>query len=78
MLALARTSVRQNLPPDLHYLKGAALNLGFAALAQLCQDGERRPMRRDLSADLRALGQVYAGAGSRATFLNGQASAFAA
>lgn len=61
---------------DLHYLKGAALNLGFAALAQLCQDGERRANAGDLSADLGALGQVYAD--SRATFLNGQASAFAA
>lgn len=26
---------------DLHFLKGAALNLGFSHLAALCQDGER-------------------------------------
>lgn len=25
----------------LHFLKGSALNLGFATLAQLCQEGER-------------------------------------
>jgi len=27
---------------DLHFLKGAALNLGFSHLASLCQEGERR------------------------------------
>lgn len=32
----------KSLEADLHFLKGAALNLGFAALATLCQDGERR------------------------------------
>ena len=26
---------------DLHFLKGSALNLGFAALAALCEAGER-------------------------------------
>lgn len=30
------------LEQDLHFLKGAALNLGFAQLATLCQEGERR------------------------------------
>ncbi len=29
------------LEADLHFLKGAALNLGFAAFAALCQQGER-------------------------------------
>jgi histidine phosphotransfer protein HptB len=29
----------------LHFLKGAALNLGFEDLADLCQDGERRAGR---------------------------------
>ena len=42
--------VVQNLPAcadakalesALHFLKGASLNLGFADLAQLCQEGER-------------------------------------
>ncbi len=28
--------------PDLHFLKGSALNLGFRELALLCQEGERR------------------------------------
>jgi histidine phosphotransfer protein HptB len=29
------------LESELHFLKGSALNLGFAALADLCQSGER-------------------------------------
>ena len=29
------------LEADLHFLKGSALNLGFSALADLCQQGER-------------------------------------
>lgn len=28
------------LAEDLHFMKGAALNLGFAALAEACRDGE--------------------------------------
>ena len=61
---------------DLHYLKGAALNLGFQALAQCCQDGERRANQGDLSVDLAHLRATYAE--SRALFLGGQAGAFAA
>ncbi len=30
-----------DLEQDLHFLKGSALNLGFAAFSALCQDGER-------------------------------------
>ncbi len=29
------------LEAELHFLKGSALNLGLATLAQLCQDGEK-------------------------------------
>lgn len=61
---------------DLHYLKGAALNLGFAALAAICQDGERRANAGDLSVDLDDLARIYAD--SRERFLGGQAEAFAA
>ena len=39
---LAGPTNRATLEADLHFLKGSALNLGFAALAGLCQDGERR------------------------------------
>ncbi len=39
--------LRQNadlaqLEQDLHFLKGSALSLGFAAFSDLCQDGERK------------------------------------
>jgi histidine phosphotransfer protein HptB len=30
------------LEQDLHFLKGSALSLGFAAFSELCQDGERK------------------------------------
>ncbi len=33
---------RETLGGDLHFLKGSALNLGFADLAALCQKGERQ------------------------------------
>lgn len=43
---------------DLHFLKGSALNLGFAALAQACRDGaDATTLRRcfaDSTAQLRA------------------------
>ncbi|QYK41685.1 MAG: Hpt domain-containing protein [Paracoccaceae bacterium] len=35
---------------ELHFLKGAALNLGFTYLAQLCAAGERSPYTADLDA----------------------------
>jgi HPt (histidine-containing phosphotransfer) domain-containing protein len=44
---------------DLHYLKGAALNLGFAALSTLCQEGERRAAGGATDVDLDAVRQVY-------------------
>ncbi len=40
------------LESDLHFLKGAALNLGFAEFAALCQDGERRAAGGDINVDL--------------------------
>ncbi|WP_170771375.1 Hpt domain-containing protein [Ruegeria lacuscaerulensis] len=32
---------RSGFEQNLHFLKGAALSLGFKSLAKLCQDGER-------------------------------------
>jgi len=32
----------RQLEDDLHFLKGSAWNLGFAAFGAICQDGERR------------------------------------
>jgi HPt (histidine-containing phosphotransfer) domain-containing protein len=34
---------------DFHFLKGSALNLGFGALGDLCQTGERQPGAVDLA-----------------------------
>jgi histidine phosphotransfer protein HptB len=48
------------LESDLHFLKGSALNLGFADLAALCQDGERRAAAGDTALDLAAVHRCYA------------------
>jgi HPt (histidine-containing phosphotransfer) domain-containing protein len=48
------------LESDLHYLKGAALNLGFVALSGLCQEGERRAAAGSTDVNLNAVCQVYA------------------
>lgn len=61
---------------DLHFLKGAALNLGFTALSSLCQEGERRAAAGDTGVDLDAVRQSYAA--SRAAFEAGLRQAFAA
>lgn len=47
------------LEADLHFLKGAALNLGFSALAALCQDGERRAGSGTTDVDLHQIKQCY-------------------
>ena len=33
---------REKLEEELHFLKGSAWNLGFAAFGAMCQDGERK------------------------------------
>ncbi len=48
------------LEADLHFLKGAALNLGFVEFAALCQDGERRAATGDIAVDLGAVRTSYA------------------
>lgn len=76
---LARLSLdggAKALAADLHFLKGAALNLGFAALSGLCQDGERRASLGDLSVDLAAVRTTYLAC--RDAFEQGAAAAFAA
>lgn len=47
------------LESDLHFLKGAALNLGFAEFAALCQDGERRAAGGDIEVDLTRVKSCY-------------------
>lgn len=61
---------------DLHFLKGAALNLGFDALSGLCQEGERRAASGDTSVDLELVRNAYFA--SKAAFEAGMDQAFAA
>lgn len=61
---------------DLHFLKGAALNLGFRDLANLCQDGERRAAGGDTNVGLDAVRDCYAA--SKTVFEGGKDQAFAA
>ncbi len=53
---------------DLHYLKGSALNLGFAAFARLCAAGEAAAAR-GVAVDAAPIAHSYAV--SRAAFLDG-------
>ena len=62
---------------DLHFLKGSALNLGFSALAALCQDGERRAAAGEAAlVDIGAVVRTYQA--SKAAFQIGLAQASAA
>lgn len=55
---------------DLHFIKSSALNLGFAELSTLCQDGERRAAAGDAAGvDLAPVLTSYAT--SKAVFLAG-------
>lgn len=47
------------LRDDCHFLKGAALNLGFKSLAALCQSAERRARDGDCGIDLKELRNCY-------------------
>ena len=76
VLRLATPRGTKALEDDLHFLKGAALNLGFSRLSALCQDGERRAAGGDVSVDVEAVRAVYLG--SKQQFLTGVATAFAA
>lgn len=58
------------LEADLHFMKGAALNLGFREVARLCQDGERRAAMGDCTVDLDRLRRSYAS--SRAELSSGR------
>lgn len=55
---LGRNGRQGSVVEDLHFLKGAALNLGFSGLASFCQDGERRAAA-DLPVDLAAIADQF-------------------
>ncbi|MEO9818749.1 MAG: Hpt domain-containing protein [Paracoccaceae bacterium] len=65
-----RTSTsRDNLESDLHFLKGSALNLGFADFSSLCQTGEQMSANGQAQdVDLASILNCYDA--SRAIFLN--------
>jgi histidine phosphotransfer protein HptB len=59
----ARISIAEGpaaLEANLHFMKGAALNLGFREVARLCQEGERRAALGDCAMDLNRLRRSYA------------------
>lgn len=56
---ISRTVGAKALEADLHFLKGAALNLGFAQFAAHCQDGERRAASGETAIDLAQLCSSY-------------------
>lgn len=61
MARLAGASASPRLEADLHFLKGCALNLGFAVFARLCARGEALAAAGDAGAvDLAALQAAYA------------------
>ncbi|MCM2561956.1 Hpt domain-containing protein [Lutimaribacter sp. EGI FJ00015] len=65
-----RNGVAPNaLGPELHFLKGCALNLGFSEFSQLCQTGEVRCKAGEQDkVDMTGLFQCYDA--SRASFLS--------
>ncbi|GHG82885.1 Hpt domain-containing protein [Pseudodonghicola xiamenensis] len=61
---------RSQLEQDLHFLKGSALNLGFATFSDLCQDGERMAAEgKAEQVDLAAIIEGYEK--SKAVFFDG-------
>ncbi len=74
--AVARLGGAQSakaLEAELHFLKGAALNLGFVRLATLCQEGERQAATGSADIDLEEIVAVYHQ--SKAAFSRGRAAA---
>lgn len=59
----------RNLEHDLHFLKGAALNLGFAQFSDVCKEGEQAAAEgAPETVDVGNIRQSYAA--SRAVFLS--------
>lgn len=64
------------LEAALHFLKGAALNLGFTLLAGLCQDGELQAARGSTKVDLAEIRAAHEA--SKAAFQAGRSTALSA
>ncbi|WP_354004065.1 Hpt domain-containing protein [Pseudotabrizicola algicola] len=65
----------RSIENDLHFLKGSALNLGFADLALICQSGERRAASGFTDVCTQAVVDSYQR--SRSAFLGGIEAIFA-
>ena len=59
----------RSVESDLHFLKGSALNLGFAELAQICQSGERNAATGSADVAMETVIGIYHQ--SRTAFLGG-------
>lgn len=66
---LAGLTDARSIENDLHFLKGSALNLGFADLAQICQMGELNAAIGAADVGMQAVLDTYRM--SRALFLGG-------
>ena len=65
---LKTNPIKDKFESDFHFLKGSALNLGFAAFAAVCADEERRAAKGEHDAiNVQASLECYAA--SRAQFL---------
>ena len=53
------TNSAKSLESELHFLKGSALNLGFAELANACQSAERAAAQGSTSIDTQAIADLY-------------------
>lgn len=60
ILRLSAEAGAKAVEADLHFLKGSALNLGFADFAALCQEGERLAATGSTAVDLEAVRRSYA------------------
>jgi HPt (histidine-containing phosphotransfer) domain-containing protein len=65
-----------SLEAQLHFLKGSALNLGFADFSDLCSAGETRAAHGATDIDLDEIARCYAA--SQKAFLEGLAARYAA
>jgi HPt (histidine-containing phosphotransfer) domain-containing protein len=70
ILQLGPAMAAKPLEAGLHFLKGAALNLGFSALAQMCQDGEKRAAGGSTDLGLTDIKAMYQA--SKSAFLAGE------
>ena len=70
LVTLRSASDPQDFVAQLHFLKGSALNLGFSALADLCEDSERKA-RAGATEGVRATEIVTGYEASKAVFLAG-------